>query len=78
MAQSAEQAYAHNVHRDGKCYPKNKQNKKNVYIDKCSGIIMQKMHTHTHTHTHARTRAHTHTHTQTDRSEGQCRLTEIF
>ena len=25
--------------------------KKYVYIDKCSGIIMQKMHTHTHTHT---------------------------
>ena len=22
MAQSAEQAYTHNVHRDGKCYPK--------------------------------------------------------
>ena len=40
----------------------------NVYIDKCSIIIMQKMHTHTHTHTHtdarthARTHAHTHTH----------------
>ena len=53
--------------------------KKNVYIDKCSSIIMQKMHTHTHTHarTHTRTRTHaltharartharTHTHTHT-------------
>ena len=45
--------------------PKNKY----VYIDKCSSIIMQKMHTHAHTHTHtharthARTRTHTHTHT---------------
>ena len=48
-----------------------------VYIDKCSSIIMQKMHTHTHTHArmHARTRTHT---VQTDRSEGQCGLTEIF
>ena len=36
-----------------------------IYIDKCSSIIMQKMHTHTHT-------------VQTDRSEGQCGLTEIF
>ena len=26
-----------------------------LYIDKCSSIIMQKMHTHTHTHTHAHT-----------------------
>ena len=49
------------------------QKKKNVYIDKCSSIIMQK--THTHTGTHART--HTHT-VQTDGSEGQCGLTEIF
>ena len=39
----------------------------NVYIDKCSRIIMQKMHTHTHTHT-----------VQTDGSEGQCGLIEIF
>ena len=46
MAQSAEQAYTHNVYRDGKCYPKKKK-KKEVYIDKCSSIIMQKMHTHT-------------------------------
>ena len=37
--------------------------KKEGYIDKCSSIIMHKMHTHTHTHTHM----HTHTHTvQTD------------
>ena len=28
--------------------PKNKY----IYIDKCSSIIMQKMHTHTHTRTH--------------------------
>ena len=32
-----------------------------VYIDKCSSIIMQKM--HMHTNTHARMHAHTHTHT---------------
>ena len=31
--------------------PKNKY----VYIDKCSSIIMQKMHTHTHTPTHTHT-----------------------
>ena len=48
-----------------------------IYIDKCSSIIMQKMHTytytnahaHTHTrthaHTHARTHVHTHTHIHT-------------
>ena len=45
------------------------QKSKYVCIDKCSSIIMQKMHTHTHTRTHARTharaRAHTHTHTHT-------------
>ena len=39
-----------------------------LYIDKCSSIIMQKMHTHTHTRTHAHahthTRTHAHTHTQ--------------
>ena len=55
--------------------------KREVYIDKCSSIIMQKMHTHTHARTHARTHAHTHAHThtvQTDGSEGQCGLTEIF
>ena len=39
------------------------QKNKYVYIDKCSSIIMQKM--HTHTHTHARTLAHTHTHIHT-------------
>ena len=44
--------------------PKNKY----VYINKCSSIIMQKMHTHAHTH------VHTHT-VQTDGSEG---LSEIF
>ena len=53
--------------------PKNKY----VYIDKCSSIIMQKMHTHTHTHTHTHARTHASTE-QTDRSEGQCGLTEIF
>ena len=37
----------------------------NVYIDKCSSIIMQKMHTRAHTHTHARTHARTHAHTHT-------------
>ena len=37
-AQSAEQAYTRNVHRDGKCYPNKYQ--KNVYIDKRSSIIM--------------------------------------
>ena len=41
--------------------------KKRVYINKCSRIIMQKMHMHTHvcmyTHTHACMHAHTHTHT---------------
>ena len=31
------------------------QKNKYVYIDKCSSIIMQKMHTRTHTHTHAHT-----------------------
>ena len=36
------------------------QKNKYVYIDKCSSIIMQKMHTHTHARTHARTHAHTH------------------
>ena len=41
--------------------------KNNIYIDKCSSIIMQKMHTHAHT-------PHTHT-VQTDGSEG---LSEIF
>ena len=54
---------------------------KNVYIDKCSSIIMQKMHTRTHIcmHAHIHARTHTHTHTvQTDGSEGQCGLTEIF
>ena len=55
---------------------KNKLNKK-VYIDKCSRIIMQKMHTHTHPRTHAHTHTHTYT-VQTDGSEGQCGLTEIF
>ena len=59
------------------------QKNKYVYIDKCSSIIMQKMHTHarTHAHMHASTRTHAHTHThrvQTDRSEGRCGLTEIF
>ena len=39
----------------------------NVYIDKCSSIVMQMMHARTHTHT-----------VQTDGSEGQCGLTEIF
>ena len=57
------------------------QKNKYVYIDKCSSIIMQKM--HTHTHARARTSARTHTHArtytvQTDGSEGQCGLTEIF
>ena len=28
VAQSAAQAYTHNVHRDGKCYPKKKKKKK--------------------------------------------------
>ena len=42
MAQSAEQAYTHNVHRDGKLKKKDKKG----YIDKCSIITMQKMHTH--------------------------------
>ena len=60
--QSAKQAYTHNVHRDGKC---DKKNFFNVSIDKCSSIIMQKMHTHTHT-------------VQTDGSKGQCGSTEIF
>ena len=56
-----------------------KKEKKRGYIDKCSSIIMQKMHTHKHTSAHTRTRTHTHTHTvQTDGSEGQCGLTEIF
>ena len=72
-AQSAEQAYTRNVHRDGKCYKK----KRSIYINRCSCIIMQKIHTHTHTHTHTHARAHTHT-VQTDGSEGQCGLTEIF
>ena len=38
-----------------------------IYINKCSSIIMQKMHTHVHTHvhTHARMHACTHTHTHT-------------
>ena len=40
------------------------QKKKNVYIDKCSNIIMQKMHTHTHACTHTCAHMHTHTHTQ--------------
>ena len=31
------------------------QKNKYVYIDKCSSIIMQKMHTRAHTHTHAHT-----------------------
>ena len=31
------------------------QKKKEVYIDKCSSIIMQKMHTRTHTRTHTHT-----------------------
>ena len=35
------------------------QKNKYVSIDKCSSIIMQKM--HTNTHTYARTHAHTHT-----------------
>ena len=34
----------------------------NIYIDKCSSIIMQKMHTHTHTHTRTHARTHTHAH----------------
>ena len=38
---------------------------KYVYIDKCSSIIMQKMHTHTHTQTHKHTQTHTHTHLHT-------------
>ena len=38
---------------------------KYVYIDKCSSIIMQKMHTHTHVRTHAHTHTHTYTHTHT-------------
>ena len=59
------------------------QKNKYVYIDKCSSIIMQKMHnnTHTRTHAHTHTRAHARAHArtvQTDRSEGQCGLTEIF
>ena len=41
------------------------QKNKYVYIDKCSSIIMQKMHTHKHTHAHAHTHARTHTHTHT-------------
>ena len=42
------------------------KNTQKVYIDKCSSIIMQKMHTHACAHTH------THTHiVQTDGSEGQ-------
>ena len=32
-----------------------------IYIDKCSSVIMQKLHTHTHTHVHAHTCTHTHT-----------------
>ena len=42
-----------------------KEEEKRGYIDKCSSIIMQKMHTHTHiyTRTHARTHTRTHTHT---------------
>ena len=36
VAQSTEQAYTHNVHQDGTCYPK----KKNVYMDKCSSIFL--------------------------------------
>ena len=31
----------------------------NVKIDKCSSIIMQKMHKHTHMHAHMHTHAHT-------------------
>ena len=33
----------------------------NVYIKKCSSIIMQKIHMHTHACTHARTHTHTNT-----------------
>ena len=37
------------------------QKNKYVYIDKCSSIIMLKMHTHsTHARTHARTHVRTH------------------
>ena len=62
---------------------KKKKKKEEVYIDKCSSKITQKMHTHARTHarTHAHAHAHTHTHThtvQTDGSEWQCGLTEIF
>ena len=39
------------------------QKNKYVYIDKCSSIIMQKMHTLTHTHTHTHTHARTHART---------------
>ena len=38
------------------------KNTQKVYIDKCSSIIMQKMHTHACAHTHI---------VQTDGSEGQ-------
>ena len=31
---------------------KKKKKKSGIYIDKCSSIIIQKMHTHTHTRTH--------------------------
>ena len=65
-------------------YKKRKKKEKKVLdIDKCSRIIMQKMHSHTHTHTHTHTHAHAHTHThthtvQTDDTEGQCSFNEIF
>ena len=32
--------------------------KKEVYINKCSSIIMQKMHTRTHAHTHTHTQSY--------------------
>ena len=55
----------------------NKKQQPKKLTDKCSSIIMEKIHTHTHARTHAHTQRHTQT-VQTDRSEGQCGLTEIL
>ena len=57
-AQSAEQAYTHNVHRDGKCYIY-------IYIKRTryqQGFLNTVL--EMHTRTHARTHAHTHTRTR--------------
>ena len=60
----------HNV-QDGKCY----QKKFNLCIYR--QVFKHNYAKDAHTHTHARTHTRIHT-VQTDRSEGQCRLTEIF